>query len=140
MAVASCACMYVKAARVAAWKGGGVELRHWGMKWDGELRLGSDRGMRAGCWSTGIGEGMDWLIADVSVTPTSRESEVMVVVVVVVVVVSLSRGSSVVGTGLQDDAACDRLVGGILYVAVGWRGTNNWQGRCCSESATFGTT
>ena len=118
MAVASCACMYVKAARVAAWKGGGVELRHWGMKWNGELRLGSDRGMRAGCWSTGIGEGVDGLIADVSVTPASRESEVMVVVVVVVVV-SLGRGSSVVGTGLQDDVVCDRVVGGILYVAVG---------------------
>ena len=67
VAVASCACMYVKAARVAAWKGGGVELRHWGMNWNGELRLGSDRGTRAGCWSTGIGE----LIVDVSVTPTS---------------------------------------------------------------------
>ena len=110
VAVASCACMYVKAARVAAWKGGGVELRHWGMKWNGELRLGSDRGMRAGCWSTGIGEEVDGLIADVSVTPTSRESEVMVVVVVI----SLGRGSSVFGTGLQDDAACDRVVGGIL--------------------------
>ena len=61
-------------------------------------------------------------------------------VVVVVVVVSLGRGSSVVGTVLQDDAACDRVVGGILYVTVGWRGTNNWQGRCCSESAAFGTT
>ena len=61
------------------------------------------------------------MIAAVAVTPTSRESEVMVVVVVVVVV-SLGRGSSVVGTGLQDDAVCDRVVGGILYVAVGWRG------------------
>ena len=138
MAVASCAYMYVKAARVAAWKGGGVELRHWGMKWNGELRLGSDRGMRAGCWSTGIGEEVDGLIVDVSVTPTSRESEVMVVVVVVVV--SLGRGSSVVGTGLQDDAACDHVVGGILYEDLRWRGTSNWQGRCCSESAAFGTT
>ena len=91
------------------------------MKWNGELRLGSDRGMRAGCWSTGIGEGVDGLIADVSVTPTSRESEMMVVVVVVVVVVSLGRGSSVVGTGLQDDVVCDHVAGGILYVAVGWR-------------------
>ena len=99
-----------------------VELRHWRMKWNGELRLGSDSGMRAGCWSTGIGEGVDGLIADVSVTPTSRESEVMVVVVVVVVVVSLGRGSSVVGTGLQDDVVCDRVAGGILYVAVEWRG------------------
>ena len=66
-----CLHRYVKAARVAAWKGGGVELRHWGMNWNGELRLGIDRGMRAGCWSTGIGEGVDGLIADVSVTPTS---------------------------------------------------------------------
>ena len=136
MAVVSCAYMYVKAARVAAWKGRGVELRHWGTKWNRELRLGSDRGMRAGCWSTGIGEGVDGLIADVSATPTSRESEVMVVVVVVV---SLGRGSSVVGTGLQDDAACDCVVGGILHVAVGWGRTNNRQGRCSSESATFGT-
>ena len=111
MAVASCACMYVKAARVAAWKGGGVELRHWGMKWNGELRLGSDRGMRAGCWSTRIGEGMDGLTADVSVTPTSRVSEVMVVVVVVI---SLGRGSSVVDKLLQEDALCDRVVAGIL--------------------------
>ena len=33
VAVASCACMYVKAARVAAGKGGDVELRQWGVKW-----------------------------------------------------------------------------------------------------------
>ena len=44
MAVASCACAYVKAARVATLTGGCVELKHWGMKWNGELRLGSDRG------------------------------------------------------------------------------------------------
>ena len=25
--------MYVKAARVAAWNGGDVESRHWGIKW-----------------------------------------------------------------------------------------------------------
>ena len=88
-----------------------MELRHWGMKWNGELRLGSDRGMRAGCWSTRIGEEVDGLIVDVSVTPTSRESEVMVVVVVVI---SLGRGSSVVDTLLQEDALCDRVVAGIL--------------------------
>ena len=39
VAVASCACMYVKAGRVAAWKGGGVELRHWGMKWNGGTEI-----------------------------------------------------------------------------------------------------
>ena len=39
MAVASCACMYVKAARVAAWKGGcGTKALENEMEWGTEIR------------------------------------------------------------------------------------------------------